>query len=90
MCSSKKFSNKRVNFSQVTPYPSPTKLVHLSPHIQLHTTEIKGMRESNKGNTFQVLVRVYTIVGTEVEENAQSDHMYEFLLYNIIWNHECW
>ena len=23
MCSSKKFSNKRVNFSQVTPYPSP-------------------------------------------------------------------
>ena len=23
VCSSKKFSNKRVNFSQVTPYPSP-------------------------------------------------------------------
>ena len=23
MCGSKKFSNKRVNFSQVTPYPSP-------------------------------------------------------------------
>ena len=23
-CSSKKFSNKRANFSQVTPYPSPT------------------------------------------------------------------
>ena len=24
VCGSKKFSNKRVNFSQVTPYPSPT------------------------------------------------------------------
>ena len=24
VCSSKKFSNKRVNFSQVIPYPSPT------------------------------------------------------------------